>query len=650
MRVAAILLAAVCLHGQAPDGAYRTLARAYELLRARDYDAAIPLFVEASAAAPARSDIRKDLAYTYMKVGENEAARAQFRETMRLDPADTQVAMEYAFLTYESKEVTDRAEARRIFDRIGKDGNAVAAQAFANIDGPLAEGIERWKAAIARGGASFSAHFELAQLAEQRDELELAAEHYEKAWRLKPDRRPVLVDLGRVWKALGRTDAATAAWIAASRGGQARASESARELLPARFPFVPEFRAALELDPANAELRRELAYLLLRMDRQPEAESEFQIVVDGVPEDLLSATQLGFLLYGRGERMLAQALFDRVLAGNDEELANRVRAVLRVPQVLRARPQQPPESIDARIMAERSIKAGYLKDALQYLRVAHEGDPGDFDIMLKLGWTLNLLRKDRDALRWFDLARQSPDPQIAGEAARAWGNIRAGAARLRTSGWFFPLYSSRWRDLFSYAQVRTELLTPIRLKPYASVRFVGDTRRTVGSLASQYLSESSVILGLGVTAQLGRGLTVWGEAGGSVQYLSGRTQRDFRAGFAIARGVGRPFRSEAPGWFGDTTVDGVFLSRFGNDFLFYQQSRAGYTVRLAQLYWNANVTVDVQSQRWANIFETGPGVRLAAPFFPQASFFTLNYLRGTYLITRAPFHDVRAGFWYAFAH
>jgi len=59
-------------------------------------------------------------------------------------------------------------------------------------------------------------------------------------------------------------------------------------------------------------------------------------------------------------------------------------------------------------MAERSIKAGYLKDALQYLQLAHEADPGDFDIMLKLGWTLNILHKDRDAFRWFDLAANRP--------------------------------------------------------------------------------------------------------------------------------------------------------------------------------------------------------------------------------------------------
>ena len=121
----------------------------------------------------------------------------------------------------------------------------------------------------------------------------------------------------------------------------------ARELLPDRYPFVPEFRHALELDPANVELRRELAYLLLRMDRAARSRSRIpRPRPRSRPSDLLAATQLGFLLYARGERAAAQPLFDRVLAGDDEDLANRVRAVLRMPQVLkpRAASRSPPPS------------------------------------------------------------------------------------------------------------------------------------------------------------------------------------------------------------------------------------------------------------------------------------------------------------------
>ena len=653
-----VVFIAVCglAFSQPPDPAYEPLTRAYEALRARDYDAAIAGFLKGIEAAPRRASIYKDLAYTYLKIGENELARDQFGEAMEIDPNDTQVAMEYAFLCYETKE---QQQARRIFDRIRKTGDATAERAFRNIDAPLAAGIERWKKAIQMGADNFSAHFELATLAEQRDELTLAAEHYERAWRLLPDRRSVLVDLGRVWKALDRTDDATAALLAASRGGEPRAAEMARELLPQRYPYVPEFRRALDLDPSNGELRRELAYLLLRMDLEFEAEGEFGVLTRTDPDDMLAATQLGFLLYARGDEFAARPLFERVLAGKDEDLANRVRAVLHIPQVLKARGDAPPASIDAKVMAERSIKAGYMKDALKYLQIAHEGDPGDFEVMLKLGWTYNILHQDLLAFRWFDLARKSPDPQVAAEAGHAWRNLRGATERFRTTAWLYPIFSTRWHDFFSYAQIKTEIRTSFPIRPYVSVRFVGDTRLTIGAASPQYLSESSFILAVGAATTPWHGITGWAEAGSAISYISGHMLPDYRGGISLACGIGHTLRGESSGWFADTTLDAVFVSRFGNDFLVYDQTRLGYAFGPAtlrgQLSWNANLTFDSQRQYWANFGETGPGLRVSSSVLPKSTYVTFNLLRGAYLIDtgnprRPNFNDFRAGFWYAFTH
>jgi tetratricopeptide (TPR) repeat protein len=646
-----MLALGVVAFGQNPDAAYEPLNRAYEALRSHAYDDAISHFQKAIDIAPQRAAIRKDLGYTYLKVGENELARDQFRSAMEIDPADTQVALEFAFLAYETKQ---QAEARRVFDRVRQSGGpsaATAERAFQNIDAPLAAGIERWTSAIAMmGGDNFSAHFELATLAEQRDELALAAEHYEKAWRLLPDRRSVLVDLGRVWKAMNRTDDAMAALLAASRGGEPRAAEMARELLPGRYPFVPEFQAALKLDPDNVELRRELAYLLLRMDLQPAGEEEFRVLVRDAPGDLLSATQLGFLRYARDEHDAAQPLFDRVLSGEDDELANRVRAVLHLPQVLRARPELQPAALDAKVMAERSTQAGYMKDALKYLQIAHEADPGDFGVMLKLGWTLNILHDDRQAMRWFDLTRRSPDPQVAAEAARAWRNLHETNQTWRTSVWLYPIFSTRWHDFFAYGQVKTEFRKFRLLQPYASVRFIGDTRLTIGGASPQYLSESSFIVAGGVRTAPWHRVTGWFEAGSAIGYATGHMLPDYRGGLS---GQWQKI-PESSGWFGDTSADALFISRFDKDYLLYNQSRAGYAAsRHVQFYWNANFTVDVKRQYWANFAETGPGVRLSSALLPRSMWFGLNLLRGAYLVNdynprRPNYTDVRLGVWYAF--
>jgi Flp pilus assembly protein TadD len=561
--------------------------------------------------------------------------------------------------------------ARRIFDRIRKTGDATAEQAFQNIDRPLAEGIARWKKALEISPDNFSAHQELAALAEQRDELALAAEHYEKAWRLKPGERELLLDLGRVWKLEGRNEEANYVLLAASRGEPARVAEKARELLPSRYPYVYEFEKALDLDPNNFELRREFAYLLLEMGKKEEAEQQFQKLNQISPDDLLSAAQLGFLRLNRGDYTAAQPLLEQVLKGGDEDLADRVRVALKLPQTMRHRGTSAQQtSEEAKSMADKSLKAGYLKDALKYLTIAQENDPVDFNVMLKLGRLYNIMHQDREAIKWFKLASKSPDPSVSKEADKSYHNLAPAFALFRTTFWAFPFYSSRWHDAFGYAQVKTEMkLGNLPLRPYISVRFVGDVRETIGSTLSnpvpQYLSETSFIFGVGVTTLPIHGVVGWFEAGEAVKYLTNRTDvgamiPDYRGGIAYAKGFGHLMGSSG-GFFFESNEDGVFVSRFQDDMLAYSQNRAGYTfgqtetaaLLQAQIYFNFNGTADRLRQYWANYVETGPGVRFKVRNLPKGMLFSVNFMRGAYTVNeynprRPNFFDLRAGFWYAF--
>jgi hypothetical protein len=268
-------------------------------------------------------------------------------------------------------------------------------------------------------------------------------------------------------------------------------------------------------------------------------------------------------------------------------------------------------------------------------------------------------------VRWFGLARKSPDAEVAAEAERAWKNLRRDNAAVRASAWIFPFYSSRWRDVFSYGQFKTDFrLGKLPLRPYLSTRFIGDTRRTTGEAVPQYLSESSLIFGVGVATNTYKGLMAWGEAGTAVNYLGGRKDvgkaiPDYRGGVAFVKGFGRLLGSETGGAFFETNGDVVFVSRFDNDFLFYSQNRIGYTLApmeglggfQIQFFWNQNLTADVRSQYWANFYETGPGLRFRFRAMPRSLAFTINVLRGAYLRKEhAPsptFTDLRIGFWYA---
>jgi Tfp pilus assembly protein PilF len=666
MRLSLLLFVSALAWAQTPDTAYEPLRNAYRALQNKQYDQAIESFQQAIQAAPGRPAVRKDLAYTYLKVGETEAARDQFAEAMRLDTADFHVALEYAFLCNENKM---QAEARRVFDRVRKTGDAVsratAEQAFENIDQPLAAGIERWKKALELAPESFTAHYELATLSEQRDELALAAEHYRSAWRILPSRKQTLLELGRVLMAMARPEDADAALLAASRGGEPRAREQARELLPPHYPYVGEFRHALELDPANVELRRDLAFLLMTMQREPEAEHEFHTILDQAPDDLLSCAQLGFLYLNRDDKAHAMPLLERVLKGSDIPLANRVRATLKMP-LLHDAEQSGVVSDDAKVMAERSLKSGYLKDALIYLQQAHAANPDDGWVMLKLGWTYNILHADNQAYHWFSLARNSSDPSIAGEARKAYDNLHPELARFRTTVWIYPFFSTRWHDTFGYGQVKTELkLDGLPFRPYLSMRLFGDTRGTTGGPLPQYLSDSSVVIAGGVASSYWHGVTGWFEAGSAIRYWNatpsaGRTTTpDYRGGASFGKGFGHLLGGTAPGWFFESNLDGIYVSRYENDFLLYAQTRIGVTLPVpealggiqTQLFWNDNIIRDAKSLDWANYVETGPGLKFRWPWMPRSLSFTISALRGAYTVTqyyrRPNFNDVRMGFWYA---
>ncbi len=642
-----VVLSTPWVYGQSPGD--QELNLAYQASARKDYDSAIDLFRKALALQPANASAHKDLAYTLLKAGENADARDEFEIALHLNQNDETAAIEFAFLAYETKKPI---EARRMFDRLRHKGSAAtratAEQAFQNIDRPLADGIARWKEALARSAnpndlAMFSAHWELAQLAELRDDVPLAAEQYEICRKLKPDLSELLLILARVWQQLNRVDEARAALLAASRSKDSRTAELALENLDPRYPYPYEFVNALRLDPQNVILRRELAYLYLAMHKQPEAMEQFEQVLAIDPGDSISRDQLDTM---RG--------FKKRSAAN---------AVNPAPVIASA------TGTDAKSMGKKSLALGYLQDAIKYFRQAHEQNPNDAEVMLRLGWAYNLAKDDADAIHWFDLARQSDDAQVAAEASRAFHTLN-GDTLAQTTLWSLPIYSSRWKDLFTYGQVKRTIPLPWKsanefFSLYLSTRFDGDIRGSVRTaFGPGYLSESAFILGAGVSSKSWRHLTAWVEAGEAVKYMPNRRDvaiPDYRGGLNFAKGFGSLLGSNTSGFFYETTGDAVYVSQFNKDWLYYSQHRAGRTIRAwnntsAELLWNLNYVRDMKNQYWANTIETGPGLKVRMPWMPRNVYLSADFLRGIY--TEKPYidrqfhphsnyNDIRVSFWYA---
>jgi hypothetical protein len=231
------------------------------------------------------------------------------------------------------------------------------------------------------------------------------------------------------------------------------------------------------------------------------------------------------------------------------------------------------------------------------------------------------------------------------------------------------MFSSRWKDLFAYGQVKRTVPLPWMgranklISFYISTRLMGDLKSGLPThvVDPQYLSESSFIFGAGVSTRTWHHLTGWAEAGEAVKYLPGRQDigtaiPDYRGGLNYAKGFGH-LLGTGSGFFYETTGDAIYVSRFDKDWLFYWQQRAGHTFQTSekgsfQALFNVNYVRDVKNQYWANTLEMGPGLKLHLAWMPPNFYFATDLLRGVYLNNtynprRPNYNDVRVSLWYA---
>ena len=200
---------------------------------------------------------------------------------------------------------------------------------------------------------------------------------------------------------------------------------------------------------------------------------------------------------------------------------------------------------------------------------AQEREPDDSTIHLRLAWTLNMLKRDAEAIAWFERARHAIDPKIAAEADRAYRNLRPQFAPVRFTVWSLPMYSTRWRAGFSYGQFKSEFrVGTLPIRPYLSLRFVGDTGTLLrqAPVVNGALSERAVIPATGLSSRLGP-VTLWTEAGFLVPFGKGQSGADYRGGASYGKVFGKPLPGK--GWFVTTNADTVFVSRFAHDTFIY---------------------------------------------------------------------------------
>ncbi|MCX6592666.1 MAG: hypothetical protein NTZ56_14175 [Acidobacteria bacterium] len=213
--------------------AYLLLDAAYAALRDEDLDLAVENFEKAIPLQPERTDIRKDLAYTYLRIGENELGRRQFEKVVELDAKDYRSQLELAFLDYESADRANKVAAWRIFrglrDIADADLAAVAQQAFAVVDAALGSRIAQWRDAITKDPSNLYAHLQLANALEERNEFVEAERYYRLS--LGAGFAITLYELGRTLLAAGKLTDARMFLMEAAKTKDPYVVEAARERL-----------------------------------------------------------------------------------------------------------------------------------------------------------------------------------------------------------------------------------------------------------------------------------------------------------------------------------------------------------------------------------------------------------------------------------
>ena len=218
------------------ERAYTVLAGAFGALRTRDYDAAISGFVRVLELTPSRNDVRKNLAYTYFKVGKNELARRQFEEVVRRDSSDETAALELAFLDFDSPQTGKKAEAYSLFNRLRSARNTSirsrATITFSSVDTALGTRMAQWSDAMRKEPQNDFFSIQYARAAEERGRPKLAEEFYRGS--LSSGFPTLWLDLARVLRVQGRIREAEEASQRAATTTNAFVAEEAREEAVAR--------------------------------------------------------------------------------------------------------------------------------------------------------------------------------------------------------------------------------------------------------------------------------------------------------------------------------------------------------------------------------------------------------------------------------
>jgi tetratricopeptide (TPR) repeat protein len=448
-------------------------------------------------------------------------------------------------------------------------------------------------------------------------------------------------------------------WVRQRAAGleQQTAAQAFERIDRAMAADIERWQRAAEQRPESDSVHEELARAAESRGDAALAEQHFEAAWRLKPLKRHFLIDLGRVRALQGKRTAARMAFTAAYRSSEtrlaesalEHLGGQPPAVDEPAEMLPEIPVAPaPRKVSPLTIAERSFRLAYLKDAERYYRQSLATEPDKATAQLGLARTLNLLGRNAEAYRYFGQARRQ-----SAEARQAWRNLRPQYALWRPTVWAMPMFSSRWRGAFAYAQAKIEFRGPARmstwLRPYVSLRAVGDSGRRY---APAPLSERSLAPALGLATRAWQGVTVWAEFGGFRGFGESRLRSDTRGGVFQTRQWGANLGAERGGWFTAITNEVNFASRFDHTWLFRSENRLGWTWGVFQLGGVATAHTGTRGQYWYNFVEAGPSLRTRLPGMVTL---TVDAVRGHHMVQTgnpggAGYFDLRIGLWYALTH
>jgi Tfp pilus assembly protein PilF len=399
------------------------------------------------------------------------------------------------------------------------------------------------------------------------------------------------------------------------------------------------FLKALEGDPDNISLRKDLAYTYVQQGSLLSAAGQFEIVLKAHPDDFGTALELGFLYNRMGRNDLAKKDFALAVKSPDPDISSRaVKALenIRGDELWKLRDQ-----------GYRLLSEGRRPEAIRAFEEAYGQNPQDYASAMQLGYLYQAEGQNENARRMFRSATNSPDPQVASQALAALRSINGVQGLWFSSLYFAPFYTSRFGDEINSLNGKLGLRPTRYFQPYIGLRLNRDTRSQTGRLPIIF-EDDAAVFSFGIQSQpFGPNSAIYAEAGTAVSLLSqppgGRAIPDYRVGidwfhpWGLSLGQASHEISRKVALFGEGYFDTAFYSRYGDNVIGYLQAKEGLTFPLKRLvpvqaFAAVNVVKDSRGDFYNNVVEIGPGFRFAPVRKLPAFQIQAQYLRGYYMI------------------